>query len=96
MPTHLILCHRAGQTTVRDFDWLPIPPLLEVARVYESLASVCGRFPAGRVAGISLNTAGLGEAEARRVVAETQIETGLPVADPVRFGAEPLVDALGI
>lgn len=96
MPTHLILCHRAGQETLRDFSWLSVPPLLEVARLYESLASACGSFPAGRVAGISLNTGNLSEAEARAVIDRTREETGLPVTDPVRYDASPLLDALGV
>jgi uncharacterized NAD-dependent epimerase/dehydratase family protein len=95
MPTHLILCHRVGQQTLRDFPWLDIPPLAEVARLYESVASVCGRFPAGKVAGISLNTGDCSDEEARATIARTQQETGLPTTDPVRFGAAPLLDALG-
>lgn len=96
MPTHLILCHRASQTTLRDFSWLPIPPLAEVASLYESVASVGGRFPAGKVAAISLNTGDLTEAEAQAVIARIQMETGLPTTDPVRYGAAPLLDALGL
>lgn len=96
MPTHLILCHRAGQETLRDFPWLPVPPLKDVARLYEDLASACGSFPAGRVAGISLNTGGMSDAEARDCIARTREETGLPVTDPVRYDAAPLLDALGV
>lgn len=32
--------------------------------------------------------------DAREVVRRTQEETGLPVTDPIRFGADPLVDAV--
>ena len=96
MPTHMILCHRPCQTTLRDFSWLVIPPLREVASLYESVASLCGRFPAGRVAAISLNTAEYSDAEARAIIADIEQETGLPTTDPVRFGAAVLLDALGL
>lgn len=95
-PTHLILCHRAGQKTLKDFPWITIPPLSAVAALYRAVACACGCFPDAAVAAISLNTAHLEEDEARRHIEETARETGLPTTDPVRFGPEPLVDALGI
>ena len=96
MPTHMILCHRPCQKTLRDFSWLAIPPLREVADLYESVASLCGRFPAGKVAAISLNTAEYTDDEARAIIADTERETGLPTTDPVRFGPAVLLDALGL
>jgi uncharacterized NAD-dependent epimerase/dehydratase family protein len=95
MPTHLILCHRAGQETLRDFSWLKVPPLADVARLYESVASIGGGFPAGKVAAVSLNTGGHSEEEARAVIARTERESGLPTTDPVRFGAGVLLEAIG-
>jgi uncharacterized NAD-dependent epimerase/dehydratase family protein len=41
-----------------------------------------------------LNTFELAEDEARAALDAAERETGLPAADPVRFGAGPLVDAL--
>ena len=95
-PTHLILCHRAGQQTLRDFPWLPVPALKDVADLYRRVASACGSFPDAQVAAISLNTGHLDEELARAAIRETRDQTGLPVTDPVRFGAETLCDALGI
>ena len=43
---------------------------------------------------VALNTFDLGEDAARRVVEETQRETGLPATDPVRFDPAPIVDAI--
>lgn len=96
MPTHLILCHRAGQTSVNRAEWARIPPLLEVARLYEAVASAAGALePAAKVVAVSLNTAHItDEAEARRAVESATAETGLPATDPVRFGPGPLVDAV--
>ncbi|NOY83054.1 MAG: DUF1611 domain-containing protein [Kiritimatiellaeota bacterium] len=93
-PTHLLLCHWAGHTTLRDFSGLPLPPLGKVAALYEAVATGCGLFPPARVAAISLNTVELDQAEARRAVAETEAATGLPATDPLRFGAAKLLHAL--
>ena len=47
-----------------------------------------------RVIGISLNTYDLTEDAARRACDAAAQETGLPVTDPVRFDARPLLDAV--
>ena len=95
MPTHLILTHRAGQETVRRSSWVPIPPLADVARLYETVASAGGAIsPAPHVVGIALNTGHLSEAEAEEAVAKVYSETGLPTADVVRHGAKSLLDAI--
>jgi uncharacterized NAD-dependent epimerase/dehydratase family protein len=51
------------------------------------------RRPA-RVAALALNTAGLDDRDARAAVAAAADETGLPAADPVRDGADALLDAV--
>jgi uncharacterized NAD-dependent epimerase/dehydratase family protein len=51
------------------------------------------RRPA-RVACIALNTAQLDEDDARAAVAAAQDETGLVADDPVRYGADRLLDAV--
>lgn len=94
MPTHLILCHRAGQEAIGRAPWVKIPPLAEVARLYEAVAVAAGALPAAAVVGIALNTAHLDDRAARDAVERTRDETGLPVADTVRFGPEPLLEAV--
>lgn len=93
-PTAMILNHRADRVTLRDFPWLKIPPLSEVAALYETLASTCGSFPAAKVTGIALNTAEMSDDEALAAIARFEDETGLPTTDCVRFGAEKLIDSL--
>ncbi|UBF27041.1 DUF1611 domain-containing protein [Kovacikia minuta CCNUW1] len=93
-PTHLILVHRAGQTHIRRYPDVPIPPLKEVVRVYETVAAAGGSFAPAKVAAIALNTFHLSTWEAEQAIEQAQIETGLPTTDPVRFGAEPLLDAI--
>jgi uncharacterized NAD-dependent epimerase/dehydratase family protein len=93
-PTHLILTHRAGQESIARAPELKIPPLREVAALYEAVCAAGGIFSPARVAGIALNTQHLNEAEAREAVARTADETGLPTTDVVRYGADALVDAV--
>lgn len=93
-PTHLILVHRAGQTHIHNFEHVPIPPLPPVISVYEAIATAGGSFAPAPVAGIALNTFGLSEEDAKQAIAQTQAETGLPCTDAIRFGAEPLLDAI--
>jgi uncharacterized NAD-dependent epimerase/dehydratase family protein len=89
-PAALVLCHEHGREQVRDRE-LEIPPLAELVRAYESAAAWVN--PA-RVAGISLNTRSTPEPEARQAVAAASRATGLPATDPVRFGIDPLAEAV--
>ena len=93
-PTHLILVHQAGQTHNRNNPHIPIPPLPEVIRMYEIIASGAGAFHDVPVVGIALNTRNLGEVEAKNAIAQIIAETKLPCTDPVRFGAGLLLDAV--
>jgi uncharacterized NAD-dependent epimerase/dehydratase family protein len=93
-PTHLVLCHRAGQTHLRRLKEIAIPPLKPYIRLYEELASTCGTFPTPSTVGVALNTSHLGEDEAREAVEQVERETGLPTTDPVRHGVEPLLSAI--
>jgi uncharacterized NAD-dependent epimerase/dehydratase family protein len=90
-PHMLVLCHRAGQTVVEGYPEHPIPPLAEVVALYEAASLPARR---ARVVGIALNTADLDEDGAREAIDSAAAETGLPVDDPVRFGAGPLLDAV--
>jgi uncharacterized NAD-dependent epimerase/dehydratase family protein len=91
-PTQLILVHCAGQTEV--MNGVPIPPLSEVVRLYETVAYAGGAFAPVPVVGIALNTKYLEESQAWDAIAQTEAETGIPCTDPVRFGAGKLLDAV--
>ncbi|MBW4660830.1 MAG: DUF1611 domain-containing protein [Drouetiella hepatica Uher 2000/2452] len=93
-PTHLVLVHRAGQTQIHNFDHVIIPPLPKVIEMYESVATAGGAFAPVKVVGIALNTFHLEEAEARGAIAAIHQETGLPCTDVIRFGAEPILEAI--
>ncbi len=90
-PHLLVLCHMAGETEIEGCPGYAIPPLTELVDLHERLA-----LPArpAKVAALALNTARLGEDDARRAIAQTEDEAGLPADDPVRFGAARVLDAV--
>ncbi len=93
-PDGMILCHQPSRQHIGDYRaaaWLAIPPLDRYVEWYEQAA---GMVHPSRVLGISLNTYDLSEAQARRACEDATRLTGLPATDPVRFGNEPLVDAI--
>lgn len=93
-PTHLILVHRARQTHVRNHSHVPIPPLSQVVKLYETVAAAAGAFAPVKVVAIALNTAHLDDMSAKDAIAQTQQETHLPCTDAVRFSAEVLLNAI--
>jgi uncharacterized NAD-dependent epimerase/dehydratase family protein len=90
-PHAYVLCHKADEHVVDGDARFPIPPLGELVDLHRRM-SLLAR-PADVVA-IALNTRDLDEDAARRAVAETEAQTGLPADDPVRFGAGKIVDAV--
>ena len=93
-PTGLVLVHRAEATQIRDLPEIKIPPLPEVIKLYETVASAGGTFGEVRVKAIALNTASLDLPTAREVIESTARLTGLPCSDVVRFGGETLLSAV--
>lgn len=85
-PDMFVLCHRAGQKTVEDFD-VPIPDLRSLARDHERIVA---RIKPARCVAVALNTAGFDDVGARAAIATAEAETGLPTDDVVRFGAAKL------
>jgi len=93
-PTHLVLVHRAGQTQIKSFPDFTIPSLPDAIQVYETVVRAGGTFAATKVVAIALNTFHLSEPDARAAIAQVQQETGLPCTDAIRFGADPIVEAI--
>lgn len=89
MPTHLVLCARAGQTRLQNAD-VEIPPLAKMIRLYEDIAEACGAFQRPKTVGVALNTFGLSEEAAQCACDEIERDLGLPCVDPVRHGASKL------
>ncbi|PSF39438.1 DUF1611 domain-containing protein [Aphanothece hegewaldii CCALA 016] len=93
-PTDLILVHRFGQIHIKDLPNILIPPLTEVIKLYEMVASAGGTFEPAKIKGISLNTFHLDHEDAKTAITKVQDETGLPCTDVVRFGGDVLLDAV--
>ncbi|SLN22034.1 N-acetyltransferase DgcN [Roseisalinus antarcticus] len=91
-PDALILSHEPTRTHMRGLPGYALPSLEALRDTALPLARVAN--PACQVAGISVNTAALGEDEALACLKEIEDRMGLPAADPFRQGAGRLVDAL--
>ena len=92
MPDALVLCHVAGREAVHGYEHVPIPPPGEYAGIYESVANPVA--PTTVAAG-ALNTQAVEHDEAARAAVEeyaTAIDA--PATDPVRFGADEILDAV--
>ena len=89
-PTHLILCHRAGMEHLDQMPDVKVPPLKEFISLNEDLASACGTYPRPETIGIALKTSHLSDEEAKAAITALEDETGLPVTDVVRYGAEKI------
>jgi uncharacterized NAD-dependent epimerase/dehydratase family protein len=91
-PHLYVLCHEVGRTVVEgDPTESPIPSLSELVDLHERMSL---KLRPAKVAAIALNTSTVSEEEARKAIAAAEEETGLPADDPVRFGAERLLDAV--
>jgi uncharacterized NAD-dependent epimerase/dehydratase family protein len=91
-PQAMVLVHKAGQTE-HDFDHLPDAsfPIADLTSFIELHERVAGLVAPSAVVAVALNTSAIASAdEARAEIARVAAETGLPVDDPVRFGAGPL------
>jgi uncharacterized NAD-dependent epimerase/dehydratase family protein len=90
-PHAYVLCHQAGSEEIEGCPGHPIPPLRDLIDLHERLS-----LPArpAQVVAVAVNTRHLTDAEARAAVAQIEAETGLSSDDPVRFGAERLLDAV--
>ncbi|HUP01549.1 MAG TPA: DUF1611 domain-containing protein [Gemmatimonadota bacterium] len=90
MPDAMILVHQP--TRIRTLnDEIEIMPLPEWIALHERMAAYLKPAP---VAAIAINGWDLSDEEARAWGARIESETGLPAVDPVKFGAEPLVEAI--
>ena len=90
-PHIYVLCHKAWTTEVEGYPGHPLPSLPELVELHERLSLP---LRPARVACLAINTRDLAEDEARSAVAAAEHETGLPADDPVRFGADGLLDAV--
>jgi uncharacterized NAD-dependent epimerase/dehydratase family protein len=89
-PQALVLCHQPGRDFLRNLP-VKIPPFSDLVHLHETVARAL--FPCEVVA-ISLNCAGMSLGAARQAVDAVHRETGLPTTDCVKFGCDPILEAL--
>ncbi|MXN63682.1 DUF1611 domain-containing protein [Stappia sp. GBMRC 2046] len=91
-PDAFVVCHEPTRKTMRGVQ-TPLPSIQDVI----DLTVRCGRLtnPAIRCVGIAVNTAALGEDEARKLLETISVDHDLPATDPVRFGVEAIVERIG-
>ena len=90
-PHAFVLCHQAGTAEVDGYPGHPLLPLPELVELHEWISLPARK---ARVAAIALNTRLFTEDAARAAIARAEAETGLPADDPVRFGADRILDAV--
>lgn len=91
-PDALILCHEPTRTHMRGLPHYAVPGIKECMQANIAMAQLTN--PNVKFVGISVNTSQLSEAEADKVMAEIEAETGLPAVDPFRQGVGRIVDEL--
>jgi uncharacterized NAD-dependent epimerase/dehydratase family protein len=92
-PDVFVVCHEPERACVLGYPDYPLPSIAETIDLTVRLGRRTN--PAVRCAGVSLNTSSLELQAARALFARESATLGLPVADPMRPGAEfeRLVDA---
>ncbi len=91
MADALVLCHAAGREAIHGYESFPLPPLAEYVDLYEGLAAPVA---ASEVVAGAVNTHGLDDTAATEAVESFVTETGVPAADPLRDGADRIVDGI--
>jgi uncharacterized NAD-dependent epimerase/dehydratase family protein len=91
-PHTLVLCHQAGATEIDGWPGHSLPSLAELVELHETISLPRRK---ARVACVAVNTRELAaDDDARAAIAAASEGTGLPADDPVRFGADRLLDAV--
>jgi uncharacterized NAD-dependent epimerase/dehydratase family protein len=85
-PDVIVVCHDPTRARLLGDEAFAVSTVEEIIDLTIKLGSRTN--PAIRVGGVSFNTASLGEEAARQLMAEESSRLGLPVADPIRGGAE--------
>lgn len=91
LPHAFLLCTQPSRRTIRNNDWVTIPPIGELVRLHEEAARPLRPAP---VIALALNTFDLQDDEARREIDLASRGAGLPATDPVRFDPAPLAEAI--
>jgi uncharacterized NAD-dependent epimerase/dehydratase family protein len=91
-PDALVLCHEPTRKHMRGLADYPVPGLEECMDLNLRVARLTN--PGARFVGVAVNTAALGESEARAFLQRTEQQLDLPAVDPVRDGVARIADQL--
>ncbi|MFC7072934.1 DUF1611 domain-containing protein [Halovenus rubra] len=90
-PDSMVLCHVAGKETVGGYPEFEVPSPETYVQLYEDVAAPI--TDATVDAGV-INTSGMDEIEADPTIARYSEQIGVPATDPVRHGADEILDAI--
>ncbi len=95
-PAAMVLCHQPGRERMRmgGPDAELAPPLPSLAASREAHERAAGWVRPARVIAAAVNTQALDDAAARAACDDAARALGIPATDAVRFGAEPIADAV--
>jgi uncharacterized NAD-dependent epimerase/dehydratase family protein len=85
-PDVIVVSHDPSRSRMLGDEEFAVPSVDEIIDITLRLGSRTN--PAIRAGGVSFNTSELGDEEARQLMAKESARLGLPVADPIRGGAE--------
>jgi len=92
MPDALVLTHSAGREAIHGYESVALPPVETYVDLYESLAAPVA--PTQVAAGALDTRAFEADDAAREAVTAYGDAIGAPATDPIRFGAETILDEL--
>jgi uncharacterized NAD-dependent epimerase/dehydratase family protein len=90
-PDAFVVCHEPTRSKMRGVNH-PLPTIQQV--IDRTIAEGTLTNPDIQCIGIAVNTAALGEDEAKRYLEDTGRQHGLPCVDPIRSGCSAIVDEL--
>ncbi|MCC6510676.1 MAG: DUF1611 domain-containing protein [Pirellulaceae bacterium] len=91
LPHAMVLIFEAGRSTVGGIDHVPIPNLVRMRELFETMASI--HQPCVTL-GIAMNGRRVTPTEAAEISRQVEDEMQLPVVDVLREGPERLVEAV--
>jgi len=90
-PDAMVMCTVPGRV---HHDGMPQCPITDIAEQIGLCERMAGCVHPAKVVAVSVNTAELSEQQARDEVRRISERTGLPATDPLRFGVEPIFEAV--
>jgi uncharacterized NAD-dependent epimerase/dehydratase family protein len=88
-PDALVICHALNRNHMRGLPHTDFPSLEETIKLNMQAAKLTN--PKVKIAGITVNTSSVSEAEGSKVCAQLSEQLGLPCVDPVRHGTAAIV-----